>query len=445
MDGGEFVHIKELKLQNFRCFETLDMVFPERYAVLIGINGSGKSSVLDALSIALGSFLAGCGLNTTNLHKSDVRFRVYDQNDGRRPEIYIPNREPQYPVRIQSKMLAGDGEEIGWARALNSENGRTTIGEARPIMDYAESLNLRVRKNEPVIMPFIAYYGTGRLWLPKRSKRHAAISKIPSRLRGYLDSLDAASNEKLMLEWFQRMAAIEYKTKRNTGEPLAVFQAVKHAMARFYADVDENIQDVAVEYDMAYLDIEICVTWKNGEQVSLPLRYFSDGIKSMLSMVSDIAYRMATLNPQLGANVIEETDGVVLIDEIDMHLHPSWQKKILQKLCKTFPRLQFVVTTHAPAVLANVPGDHILFLERGKVYDSPARTYGRDSTAILRDVMGTEIRPDEVLDKIEEFYHSLQAADFSAADGVLEGLRSILGEDDEDIVRMQVSLDLEKM
>ena len=162
-------------------------------------------------------------------------------------------------------------------------------------------------------------------------------------------------------------------------------------------------------------------------------------------MVADIAYRMAALNPHLGGAVIESTEGVVLIDEIDMHLHPSWQKKILRNLCSTFPKVQFIVTTHAPAVLSNVPSDHILFLEHGKVYKTPVQTYGRDSTAILRDVMETEIRPKDVLEKKEQFYDELQKENFLKAENIMDELKKILGENDEDIIRMQISLDMEKM
>ena len=439
------MNIKKLSLQNFRCFERLDVVFPEQYAVLIGINGAGKSSILDALSIAFGSFLTGCGMPAINLHKSDARYQIYNHSGEGTQDIFIPNREPQYPVRIGAEMQEVDGKQISWVRALNSDTGRTTIGEARPIMNYAESLNHRVRKNLPVIMPLLAYYGTGRLWLPKRLKRSTTMSKVPSRMKGYLDALDAASNEKLMLEWFQRAANLEYKSKAKTGEPLPIFQAVKNTMARFYKGIDDNILDIIIEYDLVYSDIEIIVSSKDGNHSSLPLRYLSDGIKSMLSMVADIAYRMATLNPHLGATVIESTEGIVLIDEIDMHLHPSWQKKILQNLCRTFPKVQFIVTTHAPAVLSNVPSNHILFLEHGKIYKTPAQTYGRDSTAILRDVMGTEIRPKDVLEKKEQFYDELQKENFLKAENIMDELKKILGENDEDIIRMQISLDMEKM
>ena len=116
----------------------------------------------------------------------------------------------------------------------------------------------------------------------------------------------------------------------------------------------------------------------------LPLHY----LKSILAMVADIAYRMAILNPQLLENVIQETGGIVLVDEIDMHLHPDWQGKIISALHKTFPKVQFICTTYSPTVLTNVQ-----ILDNGKIYRPNVKTYGRDVNSILREVMQTEIRP----------------------------------------------------
>lgn len=439
------MYIKNLKLMNFRCFEELDIGFTKQATVLIGINGAGKSSILDAISIALGSFLSGCDVYAGSLHKSDVRFKTYKQSMYDNLENSISNREAQYPVKVCAEMQTADKNVITWERTLNSERGRTTVGGARPIMAYAEQLSQCVRDNQAVVMPVIAYYGTGRLWLPKRSKRNAAIARVPSRLRGYVDALDAASNEKLMMEWFHRNALLNYKMARNSQNGLPTYHAVKKAMANFYAEMDENIDFADIDYDFDVYDIEITINWKNGDKTSLPLRYLSDGIKTMLSMVADIAYRMATLNPQLGGNVIEETDGVVLIDEIDMHLHPAWQKRILQNLTTTFPKVQFIVSTHAPAVLANTPSENVQFIDHGEVFTSPAPTYGRDSTSILRDVMGTEIRPSDILQKKEKFYTEIQNGNFENAECILSDLRNALGDSDTEYINMKITLDMEKL
>ena len=215
-------------------------------------------------------------------------------------------------------------------------------------------------------------------------------------------------------------------------------------MAEFYREMDETAELVQVDYDVESLEIEVYVKRKNEDPISLPLRYFSDGIKAMLSMTADIAYRMALLNPNLGGEAMRETPGIVLIDEIDMHLHPSWQRKILAALKNVFPRIQFIVTTHAPAVLANVPRENILVFADGKISRPSEHTYGRDVTSILRDVMGTEVRPQEVMEQKDIFYKALDEGDFSAAEKQLEALEKILGKSDEDVVYMTTMLALER-
>ena len=225
---------------------------------------------------------------------------------------------------------------------------------------------------------------------------------------------------------------------------LPIFQAIKSAMERLYREMDDGLEEVRVAYDFKTWEIEIHVKHKNEEFVSRPLRYLSDGIKSMLSITADIACRMALLNPHLGEHVIAATTGIVLIDEIDMHLHPSWQRKILASLKKVFPRIQFIVTTHAPAVLANVPRENIIVFSEGKAYPPAEHTYGRDVNTILRDVMGTEVRPQEVMEKKDLFYKALDEGDFSAAEKQLGILEKILGQSDEEVVYMTTMLDLER-
>lgn len=119
----------------------------------------------------------------------------------------------------------------------------------------------------------------------------------------------------------------------------------------------------------------------------------SDGYKNTLSMIVDIAYRMAVLNPMLGEKVFEETPGVILIDEIDLHLHPQWQQTIISDLNAIFPNIQFIVSSHAPEVINSVVKEQIRILDNGKIYMPAAQTYGRDANSILREVMNVSERP----------------------------------------------------
>ena len=113
-------------------------------------------------------------------------------------------------------------------------------------------------------------------------------------------------------------------------------------------------------------------------------------------MIGDIAYRMAVLNPQLGEEVLAKTPGIVLIDEIDLHLHPEWQQTILKDLQSIFPQVQFLVTSHAPSVIHSVKRENIRILDGGEIYVPTEQTFGRDSNSILREVMQVGERPEEI-------------------------------------------------
>ena len=134
-----------------------------------------------------------------------------------------------------------------------------------------------------------------------------------------------------------------------------------------------------------------------------------------MAIASDIAYRMAVLNPHLLDKVTEETDGIVLIDEIDMHLHPSWQRKVIDSLHKTFPKVQFILTTHSPTVLTNVPKENIRILDNGEIYTPDVNTKGRDV------IMHTAIRPSDVTEKLNAFSKAIEDEDLDTTQKILDG------------------------
>jgi predicted ATP-binding protein involved in virulence len=153
----------------------------------------------------------------------------------------------------------------------------------------------------------------------------------------------------------------------------------------------------------------------------------SDGYKNTLSMIGDIAYRMAVLNPMLGDKVLEETPGVVLIDEIDLHLHPQWQQTIISDLNSLFPSVQFIVSSHAPAVINSVTKEQIRILDNGEIYLPAAQTYGRDANSILREVMKVSERPIDIKRRMDSFYAYIDENNYKEADRILEEIEMIVG------------------
>ncbi|WP_036308746.1 AAA family ATPase, partial [Methyloglobulus morosus] len=138
----------------------------------------------------------------------------------------------------------------------------------------------------------------------------------------------------------------------------------------------------------------------------LKVELLSDGIRGVLAMVGDIAYRCIKLNPHLGLNAAEESHGVVMIDEVDMHLHPAWQQTILGNLIKAFPKIQFIVTTHSPQVISTVPGHQIRILEGNHVLSVEEEgTQGAEASRILKEVFGVELRAQhlEIVKKLNRY------------------------------------------
>ncbi len=428
------MYIKSLKLKNYRCYENLEIELNPEYTILVGVNGAGKSTILDALATALGSYIAGFdGIDSNSISQDDVHLKMYEL--GSRIDA-----EPQFPVEIEAVSMI-KGKEYLWKRSLHAKEGRTHIRDAKQIMDYASGLQKKVREgNKETILPLIAYYGTGRLYMQKRQKKNAVDDIKFTRTTGYVDCLDSASNDKLMMRWFKQMTSVQIQEEMKIPE----LETVKLAMGKCYAG-SESTEDIAeFAYKMKTQEMEITYQ-KGGKKEKLPMKMLSDGLRSTISMVADIAYRMAVLNPQLLDHILDETPGIVLIDEVDMHLHPEWQKRIMDDLHYIFPKIQFVVTTHSPSVLANVKKEHVLLLEDGQVYVPGNTTYGRDVSAVMHEIMKVEVRPEKVKKIMNEYYRLLSEEDYEKAKELLNELESILGENDADVVQAKVSYDLEQL
>ena len=427
--------IKEIKIRNFRCYENIEIKLNPDYTVLIGINGAGKTTILDAISIALGGYISTFdGMGTYGIDKNDSHYKMYEIGSS-------IEREHQFPVEIYAECEV-DKKQISWIRGLNGEKGRTTNTGAKEIIKYASEIQTKIKMgNKDVILPVIAYYGTGRLWMQKKDRNLKKIQESFSRLKGYVDCIESASNEKMMLKWFEKMTYLELQE----GKRIPELSVVKNALSQSYMAIDETIKTAEFNFKVRSGELEVAIRRENGIVENLPLRILSDGIKSTLSMIADIAYRMAILNPQLLDDILEETSGVVLIDEIDMHLHPSWQKKIISVLKKIFPKVQFVFTTYSPSVLSNVSNKNVLILDNFEIYSLENMTYGKDIEAILREVMRVQVRPKEVIDKLELFNDLLDENNLLEAKKILKELEEILGKDDSEVVERRISLELEEI
>ena len=329
--------IIKLKLYEFRCFNNHKFDFSDHFNLLIGDNGSGKTAVLDGLAIAAGAFLLGIPNIRPNekrhLSNEDIRYRYSIMGQT------VTRENSEYQAMVRTKGVI-NGKTIEWARY---KDVRTNRQDAKQIIGAVKKL-AKESTNPNVLLPVIAYYGTGRLWKQLKATEKKTLAPS-SRFDGYQDCLNPASDQKRFFNWFktQELAALQKKETRY------VLEAVRCAIVEMIPGA------IRAWWDVDWDEIMIETTIQDNIQ-PIPFHLLSDGYRNMIGMVADIAYRMATLNPQLEADVIKQTEGIVLIDEIDLHLHPKWQREVVGRLLKTFPKVQFVASSHSPFIIQSLYG-----------------------------------------------------------------------------------------
>lgn len=431
------MYLQNLTLKNFRCFESIDIPFHQNLSVIVGTNGSGKTTILEGAAIALGTlFVALDGPKGLGIEKEQAHLKAYSV--GSTNDV-----QPQFPVEISAKAFIDD-VNISWARKLNTSKGQTTIKDASALIEIAKSYQTRLRQGDTtLILPILAYYGTGRLWDYHREKQ-TDIFGTNTRTNGYIDSLDGAANIKLMLSWFAKMTVQKYQNQESGLGAVPELEAVYSAMEKCY-NLITGSNDSKIQYNISTNELDVAYTDKANQRMRISINQLSDGYKSTISLVADIAYRMAVLNPQLLGDVINQTDGIVLIDEVDLHLHPAWQQQILSDLTTIFPKVQFIVTTHAPAVVNTVSKENLLILEDLEIEDPTGEVYGKDANSILEGVMKAPERPKAVKTLFKTFYDSLAGNNIETASTALKQLESLIGNDDSELAACRVKLKLHQL
>lgn len=420
------MRLDRIEIKNFRCFEELDLELHPEFTLLVGVNGSGKTSLLDALAVALGAWLLGF----------PTRERRYIfPDDMRRVKVVSGN--------VASLEIAGDtlvtaagtvaGEPLEWMRTLLGPTQGTIEGGALRLVDMAAEANAKLSSQQEVDLPVLAYYGTGRLWVQKQERRSARV--LGSRLEGYQACLDSASNHKgfeRWMAWREEVRIQEISRALEAGRPAdsvhePLLEAVQNAAIRCIEGAQRFYYSVSNE--------ELRLDMEDGS--TLPFNMLSDGYRNLLAIAADIAWRAARLNPHYGAKVAELVQGVVLIDEIDLHLHPAWQRRVVEDLRRTFPRIQFIATTHSPQVISTVEPETIRVLQTSGGVGRVLHTRGRDTNTILREIMGAPDRPLWMLEKLEKIEKHIAEGDSAAARALLEEVKQDLGAHDRTVTGLE--------
>jgi len=410
------MRIDRLTLQTFNGFHRHEVGLTPHFNLFVGDNASGKTSILDAIVIGLDSWFIGMrGVAPIGRIGSDeIHLKAFTHGDS-------VSFEKQLPASVEFAGVVLD-RSVTWARQLDREDGRTTTTGSRDLSLIANEAEERVRSGNEVTLPLLCAYGTERLWWesPERKGpgRKEAGPKFPSRFDGYRRCTSSEIQETDLLEWIREQVSAGHER----GAETVAFRVIRDAIAGCVEGAR------GIHYDERYRDL-IANIEGHGHQM---FRTLSDGQRIMVSMIGDLARRAVTLNPHLGLEVLRSSPGVVTIDELDLHLHPRWQRRVIHDLKRIFPSLQFIVTSHSPQLVGEAHANEIRLLENGKAYPVP-HSFGLDSNRALEEVMDASARNEGVKDLLSKMNYLIEGEDLGKAKSVLEKVTEQLGEEDPEV------------
>ena len=438
--------LHQLALRNYRCFAELEILFHPQLTVLIATNGGGKTTVLDAARAVLEPFVQGI------TRSADAAPLIHRERDVRRIQQGEWNMEPQFPCTLTAAANFGTGlvDNFRWhisaeAADENGENGSAALRA------YGATLA------QELTLPLVVYQGTNRRLGQRIRKKAYEHPSRWSRLSGYADCLASRPSFDYFMDWYAWLY-LSYREaqilamERQTAIPAADLRFA-HTIEAIQTAIDTLVQPATGWHRLTYsIGNQKQLQMQHPQHGVLPITMLSDGLRNIIALAMDLAHRAFRLNPHLGVHAAQETPGIVLIDEVDMFLHPEWQQTILASLTKAFPKLQFIVTTHSPQVLSTVRPEnirHIGFDAHGNAAATmpSVTTYAEPSGDILYGVMHVDPQPrvqeTEDLNRLTEWVDQ-GAYDEPAAIALFQQLQQQLGEHSSHLQRLQRSIERQK-
>ncbi|MDE0460579.1 MAG: AAA family ATPase [Chromatiales bacterium] len=409
--------LRELRVDNYRCFDELKLPLEEDTTILFAENGGGKTALLTALAMGL-AVIQRDAPKTLKL------------NAGRDSRRGVPNDkgalEPAGPCEVTWTAAVGETETVTWSTAVQSASRRTR-DQHREIFEAVERIRV-----PGVRWPLLAWYSVDRLGRLHDRRRKVEFTR--DRWEGYASALDPNLDEAPLLQWLQD-EFLGDTARRQQKLPERFFHtAVMEAAVRATPDVTHAWYD-AVEKDPV-------VRFEDGHVT--PWSALSDGYHVFIALVADIARRAVMLNEFDGAEAPARVEGVVLIDELDLHLHPRWQRVALPRLREAFPRLQFIISTHSPQVLSSAENRQVRRLVNGRLQSDHVFVEGRDTNAILREYMHTDDRDGEGTRELQMLHDHIDNGRRKEAKKLYSKLLARWGDLDPDLIEAKVLLDLEE-
>ena len=473
------MEIQKLQLTSLGRFESLAVDFapiedyPSNVTVFIGNNGAGKTSILNALATSLSWFVA--------------RLRTEKGSGTPIDELNIINNAPAASISLQ---LCDDIQANSKAAAssyqwtlVKTRKGRksdraSNLSELSKLVDkYRQQLT----EHDGASLPLIAYYPVERsvLDIPLKIRNKHNFEQID----GYDSALNQGVDFRRFFEWFREREDIEneeesrrfdefiandfdefievdslidnYEKRLNENDVTNIeflmkeFKNIKKAVDLIkkaeneYQDKQLNAVRNAITAFMPDLSnirvqrkprLHMAVD-KHGQ--SLNVLQLSQGEKSLMALVGDIARRLAMMNPELDDPL--QGDGIILIDEVDMHLHPSWQRNLVQRFTDTFPKCQIVLTTHSPLVISDQKDILVYLLSDGEIGALPP-LYGADVNTVLLEAMDTDVRDHHINEQLGNLLDAIQDNDIATAKTLLETLEKELPSGNMELAKARLLL-----
>jgi AAA domain, putative AbiEii toxin, Type IV TA system/AAA ATPase domain len=397
-------------IDNYRGLEHVELTFEPGFNLIVGVNGVGKTSVLTALAASCGAVLGS----------------AYGKRSAG-PKVTLQTiRSGSHWSDVRTTFALGSGV-VSHRFFVTDDHDPERVRVPRTPKSVVAPRWLEVDQHDPTGVPFVLYFGTRRaLASDRKPSADSSRGGIAAAL-----ALALADRELRLQEIVEWMRAQEELGKDD------------HKRADMLRSLHRTVERFLPHYSNLRIDTEARLAIDRGG-LTIPVQFLSDGERSSLAMVLDLSRRLSIANPHLEEPSLE-AEAVVLIDEIDLHLHPLWQRTIVGLLTASFPKCQFIATTHSPQIIGEVAHDRIQILDpeaRPTGVYKPPHSLGVDSSRVLREVMDTPGRNAESEKLFGSVTEAIDGEDFSRARSVLHQLEDIVGNDDPDVLHYVTLIDM---
>ena len=411
------MYLERVVLKNYKAIEYAEMELKPGINILIGDNGVGKTSILEGIAAGLsGLFVNVPGVSKKNIIKDDVRVLIEPTGDSSTSITYCE------PVSVGCRLKISDDNLFTWNRVREELSSTHTKIDDKSVCTWMKKIT-----NQPdTLLPLISFQSAARAWKVKRGDFGQELKKkLDDRRCGYIGCLDSTMDVKAIQQWCMKQEVVALKK----GKTVAEYEMFNTIIATFMKEINELDEYPHIYYSPQFDEL----TYKDSNQ-EMAISKLSSGYQSLLWMIMDLAYRMCILNPML--HNTSEIKGIVLVDEIDMHLHPKWQWNIVKALEATFTNVQFIVATHSPIVISSAKEANLILLDDEQMIHYLPECYGYAVEDVLFYRQESVSRPKNVKVVIDQINELLEEEKFMEAEKMVLRLKDILGEDNSEYKKM---------